>query len=153
MKDQIADIRAHYAKVKETQKYKREAELPLDETVVTSNYMAAGAGPVKEVTTYYYNGDFDEEVGSDVFKVYFIVRKVNFGSTDIYEEFLFDEKGDMVFFFEKSGVNEIRYYWSDNALIKQDLKGDSDYLTGEMVTMRMAAALVGAFDMLMNREF
>ena len=153
LKDQIADIRAHYAKVKETQKYKREAELPLDETVVTSNYMAAGAGPVKEVTTYYYNGDFDEEVGSDVFKVYFIVRKVNFGSTDIYEEFLFDEKGDMVFFFEKSGANEIRYYWSDNALIKQDLKGDSDYLTGEMVSMRMAAALVGAFDMLMNREF
>ena len=46
LKDQIADIRAHYAKVKETQKYKREAELPLDETVVTSNYMAAGAGPV-----------------------------------------------------------------------------------------------------------
>lgn len=153
LKDQIADIRTCYAQVQKTLDYKRDVGIPLDETVVTSSYMAAGAGPVKEVTTYYYNGDFDEDAGCNLYKAYFIVRKVSFSSTEIYEEFLFNEKGDLVFFFEKSDGNEIRYYWADTELIKEDLKGDNDYLTGEMTSIRMAAGLINAFNQLLNRDY
>ena len=57
---QVAKIRKMYAEAKEVMANKKKAELPPDETVVTSNYMAAGAGPIKDVTHYFYTGDFDE---------------------------------------------------------------------------------------------
>lgn len=150
VKEQIDEIRERYGQVQKTLDYKRNAEIPLDETVVTSSYMAAGAGPIKDVTTYYYNGDFDEDEGRDLYKVYYIGRKFNAGSTDYYQELLLNEKGELVFFFEKSGENETRYYWADNQLIKEDVKGEVS--TSEMTALRLAAGLVSAFDKLMNRE-
>ena len=50
---QVAKIRKMYAEAKEVMANKKKAEVPPDETVVTSNYMAPGAGPIKDVTHYY----------------------------------------------------------------------------------------------------
>ena len=47
---QVAQIRKQYAEAKEIIANKKKAEVPADETVVTSNYMAPGAGPIKDVT-------------------------------------------------------------------------------------------------------
>ena len=150
-KDVVADIRKKYAQAKERQEYKKKAELPPDETVVTSSYMAAGAGPVNDVTHYYFSGDFDEELGREDYKVYFITRKYNVGARDYYQEFLFDDDGSLVFYFEKSGTDETRYYWSKDGLAKDDVKGER--LTEEVFACRLSYELTNAFNLLMNREF
>ena len=147
----VDEIRKKYAQVKETQEYKKKAELPPDETVITSNYMAAGAGPVKDVTRYYYNGDFDEDQGQEMYKTYFMVRKFNVGALDFYQEYLLDDESELIFFYEKSGTNETRYYWNKLELIKQDIKGEAT--TDETSAIRLSSALLNAFNLLMNREF
>ena len=147
----LADIRKKYAQVKERQDYRKKAELPPDETVVTSNYMAAGAGPIKDVTHYYYSGDFDEDLGRQDYTVYFMVRKYNVGAMDYYQEFLYDDDGSLIFYFEKSDTNETRYYWSSDGLAKEDIKGER--LTDEVMACRLSCELLNAFNLLMNREF
>ena len=147
----LADIRKKYAQVKQRQEERKKAELPPDETVVTSNYMAAGGGPAKDVTHYYYSGDFDEDLGREIYKVYFMVRKYNVGANDFYQEFLYDDKGSLIFYFEKSGTNETRYYWSADGLVKEDIKGER--LTDEAFACRLSYELKNAFNLLMNREF
>lgn len=147
----LADIRKKYAQVKERQEYKKKAELPPDETVVTSTYMAAGAGPVKDVTRYFFDGDFDENLGREDYKVYFMVHKYNVGAKDYYEEFLFDENESLIFYFGKSGANETRYYWSKDGLVKEDIKGEQ--LMDEVFAYRLSSELISAFNFLMNREF
>ncbi len=148
--DVLADIRKKYASVKERLEYRKKAELPPDETVVTSNYMAAGAGPVKDVTRYYYSGDYDEDLGREAYEVYFMVRKYNVGARDYYQEFLFDE-GKLIFYFEKSGISETRYYWGPDGLAKEDIKGER--LSDEVMASRLSNELLIAFNLLMNREF
>ena len=117
---QVAKIRKMYAQAKETMAQKKKAELPPDETVVTSNYMAAGAGPIKDVTHYFYSGDFDETLGNQYYTPYFITRKYNVGAREYYEEFLFD-KGSLVFYFNKSQNDETRYYWAPGGFFHQDV--------------------------------
>lgn len=147
----VTDIRKKYAQVKQRQEERKKAELPPDETVVTSNYMAAGAGPVKDVTRYYYDGDFDEDLGREDYKVYFMVRKYNVGAREFYQEFLFDDDSSLIFYFEKSGNDETRYYWSKDGLAKEDIKGER--LTDEVFACRLSYELKNAFNLLMNREF
>ena len=119
---QVANIRKMYAEAKEVMANKKKAELPLDETVVTSNYMAPGAGPIKDVTHYYYSGEFDENLGNVYYTPYFITRKYNVGAREYYEEFLFD-KGGLVFYFNKSQNDETRYYWGPNGFFHEVVKG------------------------------
>lgn len=147
---QVAQIRKLYAQAKETMAQKKKAELPPDETVVTSNYMAAGAGPIKDVTHYFYSGDFDENLGNQYYTPYFITRKYNVGAREYYEEFLFD-KGSLVFYFNKSQNDETRYYWGSGGFFHQDVKGQK--MMDEVFATRLANDLMEAFHRLMNREF
>ena len=147
---QVAQIRKLYAQAKETMAQKKKAELPPDETVVTSNYMAAGAGPIKDVTHYFYSGDFDENLGNQYYTPYFITRKYNVGAREYYEEFLFD-KGSLVFYFNKSQNDETRYYWGSGGFFHQDVKGQK--MMDEVFATRLAHDLMEAFHRLMNREF
>lgn len=147
----VADIRKRYAEAKERQEYRKKAELPPNETVVTSDYMAAGAGPIKDVTHYYYSGDFDEDLGREVYSVEFMSRKYNVGAIEYYQEFLFDGEESLIFYFEKSGTNETRYYWGKDGLAKEDVKGDR--LMDEVFASRLSYELKNAFHLLMNREF
>ena len=147
----VADIRKKYAQAKERMEARKKAELPPDETVVTSNYMAAGAGPINDVTHYYYSGDFDEDLGREDYEVYFMVRKYNVGAIDYYQEFLYDDEGKLIFYYEKSGANETRYYWGADGLAKEDIKGER--LLDEVMASRLSYELKNAFNLLMNREF
>lgn len=147
---QVAQIRKLYAQAKETMAQKKKAELPPDETVVTSNYMAAGAGPIKDVTHYFYSGNFDENLGNQYYTPYFITRKYNVGAREYYEEFLFD-KGSLVFYFNKSQNDETRYYWGSGGFFHQDVKGQK--MMDEVFATRLANDLMEAFHRLMNREF
>ena len=83
-------------------------------------------------------------------EVYFMVRKYNVGARDYYQEFLFDE-GKLIFYFEKSGTSETRYYWGPDGLAKEDIKGER--LSDEVMASRLSYELLNAFNLLMNREF
>lgn len=147
---QLADIRKKYAEAKEIMDNKKKAELPVDETVVTSNYMAPGAGSIKDVTHYYYTGEFDENLGNVYYTPYFITRKYNVGAREYYEEFLFD-KGNLVFYFNKSQNDETRYYWGQNGFFHEMIKGQKQM--DEVFASRLANDLTEAFHRLMNREY
>lgn len=147
---QVANIRKMYAEAKEVMANKKKAELPLDETVVTSNYMAPGAGPIKDVRHYYYSGEFDENLGNVYYTPYFITRKYNVGAREYYEEFLFD-KGGLVFYFNKSQNDETRYYWGPNGFFHEVVKGQK--MMDEVFAARLANDLTEAFHKLMNREY
>ena len=147
---QLADIRKKYAEAKEIMANKKKAEVPPDETVVTSNYMAPGAGPIKDVTHYFYSGEFDENLGNVYYTPYFITRKYNVGAREYYEEFLFD-KGNLVFYYIKSQNDETRYYWGPNGFFHELIKGQKQM--DEVFASRLAQELTSAFNNLMNREF
>lgn len=147
---QVAKIRKMYAEAKEVMANKKKAEVPLDETVVTSNYMAPGAGPIKDVTHYFYTGEFDENLGNVYYTPYFMTRKYNVGAREYYEEFLYD-KGSLVFYFCKSQNDETRYYWGVGGFFHEDIKGQK--MMDEVFASRLANDLKDAFDKLMNREF
>ena len=112
--------------------------------------MAAGAGPIKDVTHYFYSGDFDEDLGNQYYTPYFITRKYNVGVREYYEEFLF-EKGSLVFYFNKSQNDETRYYWGPGGFFHQDIKGQK--MMDEVFAARLANDLMEAFHRLMNREY
>ena len=147
---QVASIRKKYAEAKEIMANKKKAELPPDETVVTSHYMASGAGPIKDVTHYYYTGELDENLGNVYYTPYFITRKYNVGAREYYEEFLFD-KGSLVFYFNKSQNDETRYYWGQNGFFHEVVKGQK--MMDEVFASRLANDLTEAFHRLMNREY
>ena len=147
---QVAKIRQMYADAKEVMAKKKKAELPPDETVVTSNYMAPGAGPIKDVTHYFYSGEFDENLGNVFYTPYFITRSYNVGTREFYEEFLFD-KGSLVFYFSKSQNDETRYYWGSGGFFHEVIKGQKQM--DEVFASRLAHDLVEGFNRLMNREF
>ena len=147
---QVAKIRKMYADAKEVMANKKKAELPPDETVVTSHYMAPGAGPIKDVTHYFYTGEFDENLGNVYYTPYFITRKYNVGAREYYEEFLFDN-GSLVFYFCKSQNDETRYYWGAGGFFHEAIKGQK--MMDEVFASRLAIDLKDAFNKLMNREF
>lgn len=147
---QVAQIRKQYAEAKEIIANKKKAEVPPDETVVTSNYMAPGAGPIKDVTHYFYSGEYDENLRNVYYTPYFITRSYNVGARDFYEEFLFD-KGSLVFYFSKSQNDETRYYFGAGGFFHEVIKGEKQM--DEVFASRLANDLVEAFHRLMNREY
>ena len=147
---QVANIRKMYAEAKEIIANKKKAEVPPDETVVTSNYMAPGAGPIKDVTHYFYSGEYDENLRNVYYIPYFITRSYNVGARDFYEEFLFD-KGSLVFYFSKSQNDETRYYFGAGGFFHEVVKGEKQM--DEVFASRLANDLVEAFHRLMNREY
>lgn len=147
---QVENIRKMYAEAKEIIANKKKAEVPPDETVVTSNYMAPGAGPIKDVTHYFYSGEYDENLRNVYYTPYFITRSYNVGARDFYEEFLFD-KGSLVFYFSKSQNDETRYYFGAGGFFHEVIKGEKQM--DEVFASRLANDLVEAFHRLMNREY
>lgn len=147
---QVANIRKMYAEAKEIIANKKKAEVPPDETVVTSNYMAPGTGPIKDVTHYFYSGEYDENLRNVYYTPYFITRSYNVGARDYYEEFLFD-KGSLVFYFSKSQNDETRYYFGAGGFFHEVIKGEKQM--DEVFASRLANDLVEAFHRLMNREY
>ena len=147
---QIARIRQLYAEAKSIAEKRKEAELPPDETVITSDYMAPGAGPIKDVTHIFYSGDFDDNLGRVNYVPYLMTRKYNVGAREYYEEYLFD-KERLVFFFCKLQDDETRYYWGEADYFHEAVKGER--LVEEAFARREAEGLKGAFDKLMNKEY
>ena len=146
-----AAIREAYANAKKTIELRKEAELPPNDLVATSNYMAAGAGPTTDVTHYYYSDEYDETLGRYHYDPFFITRKFNVGAMNFYQEFLYDDDGSLIFYYEKQGENETRYYWGTDNFQHEVIKGER--LNDEVIASRLSNELINAFNYLMNREF
>ncbi len=154
-KARVTEIRKMYAAVKEGQEYRKMAEIPPDVMVINNDYMAAGAGPIKETYHYYYSGDFDEDLGREVYETSFITRKYNVGASEYYEEILFDDKGLLAFFYEKGPLGESRYYF-DNGKVVHFIKSDdseTSYENDPVFLFRYCDELRNAFNLLMNRDY
>lgn len=153
----VTKVRQLYADAKQEiakrEQLKKDGQNPGDVLVVTSDYMAPGAGPTHEVINYYHNGSYDELLVTVYYKPFLITRKYNVGAGEYYQEFLFDQTDDsnLVFFFQKSPDGETRYYWGSNSLAHQAVKGENSI--DEVFACRLATDLVDAFHKLMNREY
>ena len=159
-KARVAEIRKMYAEAKKSietsQKLAKEG-LPSNETVVDSNYMLPGSGPGKCVTHYYYSLEFDETLGRYFFKPYFVTNSYNVAVNKYYQEFLYDDEGNLVFYYEKNDGNETRLYFGSEG------QGGTDGLVHEInsngrtaepwLAHRIGDELTSAFHFLMNREF
>ncbi|MBO4660466.1 MAG: hypothetical protein J5610_03295 [Prevotella sp.] len=151
--DQVTKIRQLYNNTKDMMANRSQSippENPSDELVVSSDYMAPGAGPIKDVVHYYFSCDYDEVTGSPYYTPYFISRTHNCGAWDYYEEFLYD-KDNLVFYYCKRGNDETRYYWGPKGLCHEDIRGGRDM--DDVFAMRLANDLMEAFNRLMNREY
>ena len=156
-KNRVAAIKKMYSQVAESKKYRKETELPPDEMVIKNDYMAAGAGPIHEEYHYFYSGDFNEEVGADLYEVFFITHKYNVGAIDFYEELLFDNDGTLAFFYQKQDTNETRYYFDKGKLVHSIVKGqESNWREIDddlQMLLRYASDNVASFNLLMNRNY
>lgn len=156
-RERVAEIRKLYAEAKEMIAQiptKVEDGRPSDDMVVNINYMAPGAGPISDVTHYYFNGDFDEELNCVYYKPYFVTRKFNVGALEYYQEFLYNSEGEVAFFYEKifmEPVAEARYYYDKFSVVHKIAQGEGS--TDEMYAMRMAQDLIDAFNKLQNRIY
>ena len=156
-KASVAKIREMYSSAKNAIAripQKEEDGRPRDDMVISTNYMAAGAGPINDVTHYYFEGDFDEELSFDLYKPYFVSRKFNVGAMEYYQEYLFDDNFQLVFFYEKLNSEpacEVRYYYEKNALVHKIVQGEQT--TDEMFALRLANDLIEVFNKMQNRNY
>ena len=152
-KAEVAEIRKQYSEAKKEMegldKMEREG-FPPNKTVFSSNFNESGTGPTKEVITYYHRVAYDEEAEMSFHRPFFITRKFNVAAREFYQEFLFDNKGSLKFFFEKNPDGETRYYYcSDDVydIIKGSMSMDFAFAN------RLSSELISAFNIIMNRNW
>ncbi len=157
---QLAQIRKAYAEAKQRTEEARMLQAqgePGNEMVIDNYYQMPACGPSKETVKFYYKGGYEEEEMRVVYTPYFINRKFNVAANEFYQEFLFDQKGTLIFFYEKSLTTDIgdkaeaRYYWGANGFFHKVVKGEA--FTEETFAQRLASDLTEAFDKLMNRDY
>ena len=157
-KQQVAEVRRQYA---EARKMVEHSNLPhqdyYNDLTVKRRQMIGGPGQTFETIRYFFESDYDEEVGGEVAQVYFITRSYNVAAMKHYEEFLFDATtAQLIFAFlqadEYDGTqSETRYYWGPEGLVHQVQNGHSE--VDDMLTQRLAYDLVQSFNLLVNRNY
>ena len=126
---QVAQIRARYQEAKQMMANEGDDWLTQNHVVVNATYMCPGAGPR------------DEEAEDYVRTPYLILRSYNVAPRKFYEEYLYDAKGRLIFFYssndsyESEAKDESRYYWQDGKLVHQQKQGETLYTDGEAQAM------------------
>ena len=111
-------------------------------------YMVPGCGPTDDVIRCYFRLQYVDE-GEMIYQPYFITRTHNVAARNYYDEWLFDEDGMLVFCYEKSGDDEVRYYWCDSGLVTV---GGGEWLTDALSAQSEAQTIQLSFAMIMNRR-
>ena len=132
--DAVSLIRKHYAeaqqKVAEYTKNEQEGEMPFPqyyELKISQNL--PGSGPhVERVKLYFYEHDLADEYepGGALLSrsVHFVTTKYNYAAREFYEEYLYDEQGNIEFaYLRNADMNEftggeLRLYFKQAKLIK-----------------------------------
>ena len=152
--DQVAKIRARYAEAKQMMANEGEDWMTQNHVVVNATYMCPGAGPRNESIQFYFTLDEDETSDSFYSRTpYLITRSYNVAPRKFYEEYLYDAKGRLIFFYssndsyESEAKDESRYYWNASAkLVHQQKQGETLY--SEAQARGMSDHLLQTFRML-----
>ena len=158
-KDRVAQIRKIYNQAK--QEIAKADQLgkqgkPSNRTVVNSSYKL-GTSPGMNVVTYYYNGVVDEYLDRYLYRPYFITNNFDTPGNKYYQEFLFDNEENLIFYYEKNEGQETRLYFDpdgehDDGGLVYEINTSSRTMEPPFA-IRVAGELMHAFHLLMNREF
>lgn len=132
---EIKQIKELYYSVQENIEQQRNEEIPQDNLQIILNQNMAAIGPQTVSYNFYFTLKFDEEETYEYYHTLnFVTRSYNIAaSVYYYEEFLYNDKGELIFYFLKQESEysfEIRCYYSNNELINitiKDLKEDGNY--------------------------
>lgn len=128
---EIKFIREQYSKAQENIGYQRDSLIPLDNIKITLNQNMPAIGQQTFDYNFFFTLEYSEEVDGEYFhQLYFATKSYNIAASYFsYEEFLFNEKEELIFYFLKyrSGYEpefnrEIRCYFNNNKLIKITVK-------------------------------
>ncbi|MBQ9357440.1 MAG: hypothetical protein IJT98_09160 [Prevotella sp.] len=155
--DAVAQIRQRYAEAHEMMAYNNTSLETQNQLTVNGSFMCPGTGHRDEQIQYFFTTDFDEDSGNYASSPYFIMRSYNVAARRFYEEFLYNNQGDLIFSYFKGddfegGTAECRYYWNDGGeLVHKQIQGQPEQ--DPVLTCRLSYDLLEAFHRLMNREF
>ena len=133
--DAVSAIRKHYTETQEMVKQYAEWEKEGEWTMpcpmyyeVNSKQNLPGTGYHKEWIRLYFYEKENEEWEADepmLFRnIHFVTAKYNYAAREFYDEYLFDEKGNLEFIFARNADiddfkgGEYRFYFKDGKLIK-----------------------------------
>lgn len=133
--DAVSAIRKHYTETQEMVKQYAEWEKEGEWTMPCPMYYEVnikqnlpGTGYHKEWIRLYFYEKENEEWEADepmLFRnIHFVTAKYNYAAREFYDEYLFDEKGNLEFIFARNADiddfkgGEYRFYFKDGKLIK-----------------------------------
>ncbi len=133
--DAVSAIRKHYTETQEMVKQYAEWEKEGEWTMPCPMYYEVnikqnlpGTGYHKEWIRLYFYEKENEEWEADepmLFRnIHFVTAKYNYAAREFYDEYLFDEKGNLEFIFVRNADiddfkgGEYRFYFKDGKLIK-----------------------------------
>ena len=144
--DKVVAIREAYAAALKNVELSKVEGIPHNYMESSLRYVVPALGETFETLRCYYDQDVETEHWHVVYLPYFLTRKYNFSVRNIYEEYLFDSEGHLIFVFVKSDsmdgkekVEERYYFDSDGTLIKELVKGIA--LNGADVVQRYGQTL------------
>ena len=124
--EDIQDIREIYYLIQEKIEHQNNGDIPEDNLQIVLNQNMPAIGPQTIDYNFYFTLDFDDGIGEYVHTLDFVTRSYNIAaSLYVYEEFLYNGVGDLVFYYmkyESAACKEIRFYFSNNELIKATVK-------------------------------
>jgi len=155
-KKTVDEIREQYASAKQRIEYNNSMEEARNQMTATISHMVPGTGHQEKVVTFYFTTYFDEAVGEYISKPYFITATYNVAARKYYDEYLIDQKGNVVFaylsgdsFDETIGREEGRFYWKNNRLVHKQIKGND--VAHESVALEQGKNMVQAFGLMMQK--
>ena len=151
----VDEIREQYASAKQRIEYNNQSEETRNQMTVNLSHMVPGTGHQEKVVTFYFTTYFDEGVGEYISKPYFITCNYNVAARKFYDEYLMDDKGNVVFaylsgdsFDTSIGRDERRFYWKNDRLVhKQEKCFDPIH---ESVALEQGKNMVQAFSLMMS---
>ena len=155
-KKTVDEIREQYASAKQRIEYNNSMEEARNQMTVNLSHMVPGTGHQEKVVTFYFTTYFDEGVGEYISKPYFITATYNVAARKYYDEYLVDNKGDVIFaylsgdsFDASIGREEGRFYWKAGRLVHKQVKGID--VAHESVALEQGKNMVQAFTLLMQQ--
>ena len=153
-KKTVDEIREQYASAKQRIQYNNQSEETRNQMTVNLSHMVPGTGHQEKVTTFYFTTYFDEAVGDYISKPYFITSTYNVAARKHYDEYLMDNKGNVIFaylsgdsFDSSIGREEGRFYWKNGRLVHKQVKGID--VPHESIALEQGKSLVQAFKLMM----
>ncbi len=138
---QVAQIRARYAEAKKMMAEEGKDWTTANHVLVNATYMCPGTGPRDEAVQFYFTLELNEDESEYFRRPYLITRSYNVAPRKFYEEYLYDAKGNLIFFYssndsyESEAKDESRFYWQGGKLVHQQKQGETLYSADEAKEM------------------